>query len=42
MAGVVYVEPFTYECMEGELIEKRIILSYKKCEKDVEGFLLSM
>lgn len=38
VAGAVYVDPFTYGCMDGELIEKGIILPYKKCEEDVEGF----
>lgn len=38
VAGAVYVDPFTYKCMDGELIEKEIILPYKKCEYDVEGF----
>lgn len=38
VAGAVYVDPFTYSCMDGELIEKEIILPYKKCEYDVEGF----
>lgn len=38
VAGAVYVDPFAYRCMDGELIEKEIILPYKKCEDDVEGF----
>lgn len=38
VAGAVYVDPFTYRCIDGELIEKKIILPYKKCEYDVEGF----
>lgn len=38
VAGTVYVDPFTYGCMDGELIEKKIIMPYKKCEEDVEGF----
>ena len=38
VAGAVYVDPFTYGCMDGELIENGIILPYKKYEKDVEGF----
>ena len=38
VAGAVYINPFTYKCMDGELIEKGIILPYKKCEEDVEGF----
>lgn len=37
VAGTVYVDPFTYSCMDGELIEKGIIMPYKKCEDDVEG-----
>lgn len=38
VAGAVYVDPFTYGCMDGELIEKKIIMPYQKCEDDVEGF----
>ena len=38
VAGTVYVDPFTYGCMDGELIEKKIIMPYQKCEDDVEGF----
>lgn len=38
VAGAVYVDPFTYKCIDGELIEKEIILPYKKCDYDVEGF----
>lgn len=38
VAGAVYVNPFTYRCMDGELIEKGIILPYEKCGEDVEGF----
>ena len=38
VAGAVYVDPFTYRCMDGELIEKEIILPYKKCEYEIEGF----
>lgn len=37
VAGAVYVDPFTYRCMDGELIEKEIIMPYEKCENDVEG-----
>ena len=38
VAGAVYVDSFTYGCMDGELIEKKIIMPYQKCEADVEGF----
>lgn len=38
VAGAVYVDPFTYGCMDGELIEKKIIMPYQKYENDVEGF----
>ena len=38
VAGAVYVDPFTYGCMDGELIENGIILPYKKYEEDVKGF----
>lgn len=38
VAGAVYVDSFTYGCMDGELIEKKIIMPYQKCESDVEGF----
>lgn len=38
VAGAVYVNPFTYGCMDGKLIENGIILPYKKYEEDVEGF----
>lgn len=38
VAGAVYVDPFTYGCMDGVLIEKEIILPYKKCEYNIEGF----
>ncbi len=38
VAGAVYVDPFTYGCMDGELIEQKIIMPYQKCETDVEGF----
>lgn len=38
VAGAVYVDPFTYKCMDGELIEREIILPYKKIEDGVEGF----
>ena len=38
VAGAVYVDPVTYRCIDGELIEKEIILPYKKSEYDVEGF----
>ena len=37
VAGAVYVDPFIYDCMDGELIEKKIIMPYQKCEDDVEG-----
>ena len=35
VAGAVYVDPFTYGCMDGELIENGIILPYKKYEEDI-------
>ena len=38
VAGAIYVDPFTYGCMDGELIEKKLIMPYQKCEDDVEGF----
>ncbi len=38
VAGAIYVDPFIYGCMDGELIEKEIIMPYRKCEDDVEGF----
>jgi len=31
VAGTVYVDPFTYGCMDGELIEKKIIMHIKSC-----------
>lgn len=37
VAGAVYVDPFTYGCMDGELIEKGIIMPYQKCKSEVEG-----
>lgn len=38
VAGAIYVDPFTYKCMDGELIEKDIILPYNKCGNDIEGY----
>ena len=37
VAGAVYVDPFIYRCMDGEMIEKKIIMPYQKCEDSVEG-----
>ena len=37
VAGTVYVDPHTYKCMDGELIEKGIIMPYKKCEIEPQG-----
>lgn len=37
VAGAVYLDPFIYNCMDGELIEKKIIMPYQKCEDNVEG-----
>lgn len=39
VAGAVYVDPFTYRCLDGELIEKEIIMPYTKCDNDLPGFL---
>lgn len=39
VAGAVYVDPHTYRCLDGELIEKRIIMPYTECEDDLPGFL---
>lgn len=38
VAGAVYVDPFIYGCMDGELIEKGIILPYQKCEDEIKVF----
>lgn len=38
VSGSVYVDPFIYKCLDGELIEKEFIMPYKKCEYDVKGF----
>lgn len=40
VAGAVYIDPFTYGCMDGELIEKEIILPYKKCDEDAARFFI--
>lgn len=39
VAGSVYVDPYIYKCLDGELIEKGIIVPYKKCENDVKGLI---
>jgi len=36
VAGKVYVDPFTYKCLDGELIEQEIILPYKEAKHDIE------
>lgn len=38
VAGAVYVDPHTYQCLDGELIEKGIIMPYTRCEHDLPGF----
>lgn len=38
VAGTVYVDPSLYKCMDGELIEKGIIMPYQKFENDKECF----
>lgn len=40
VAGAVYVDPFTYRCIDGELIEKEIILPYKKVNMTWKVFSL--
>lgn len=40
VAGSVYVDPFIYGCMDGELIEKEIIMLYKECENEMEEFFI--
>lgn len=37
VAGTVYVDPFIFNCLDGELIESGIIMPYKKGKDDVEG-----
>ncbi len=37
VSGAVYIDPFVYGCMDGELIEKKILMPYQKCVNDVEG-----
>lgn len=39
LAGAVYVDPFTYECLDGELIDSGIILPYKETKGDMSSFL---
>lgn len=38
IAGAVYIDPFIYKCMDGELIQNGIIMPYEKCEHNMEGF----
>lgn len=38
IAGAVYIDPFIYKCMDGELIQNGIIMPYKKSEHNMEGF----
>lgn len=37
VAATVYVDPYIYSCIDGELIEKGIIMPYKKSADNVEG-----
>lgn len=39
VAGAVYVDPFTYRCLDGELIENGIIMPYTKRDNSFPGFL---
>lgn len=39
VAGAVYVDPFTYRCLDGKLIENGIIMPYKKIESNLTDFL---
>ena len=38
IAGAVYIDPFIYKCMDGELIQNGIIMPYEKSEHNMEGF----
>ena len=40
ISGTVYVDPFIYKCIDGELIEKGIIMPYEKCESNFEGYFV--
>lgn len=35
VAGTVYVNPFTYKNLAGELIEKKIILPYEESKMEI-------
>lgn len=37
VAGAVYVDPFIYSCLDGDLIETGIIMPYKKSQNDIDG-----
>lgn len=39
VAGTVYVAPFIYRCLDGELIDKGIIKPYAECNNDFPGLL---
>ena len=39
VAGAVYIDPFIYQCLDGELVEKGIIMPYMKCGNHLSGFL---
>lgn len=40
VSGAVYVDPFVYKCMDGELIEKEIIMPYEKCKNNFDGYFI--